>query len=54
MNFTLVDINRHKKWLKDRKGRVLSYEDIQHYQKIIVALAETDRLMKEIDENEIV
>jgi hypothetical protein len=43
-----------QKWLKDRKGRVLSYEDIQHYQKIIVALAETDRLMKEIDEIEIV
>ena len=38
-----------QKWLKDRKGRVLSYEDIQHYQKIIVALNETDRLMKEID-----
>jgi hypothetical protein len=42
-----------QKWLKDRKGRTLSYEDIQHYQKIIVALAETDRLMKEIDEIEI-
>lgn len=38
-----------QKWLKDRKGRVLSFEDIQHYQKIIVALAETYRLMKEID-----
>ena len=38
-----------QKWLKDRKGRVLSFEDILHYQKIIVALAETDRLMKEID-----
>ena len=42
-----------QKWLKDRKGRVLSYEDIQHYQKIIVALVETDRLMKEIDKIEI-
>ena len=42
-----------QKWLKDRKGRVLSYEDIQHYQKIIVALAETDRLMREIDRIEI-
>jgi hypothetical protein len=42
-----------QKWLKDRKDRVLSYEDIQHYQKIIVALAETDRLMKEIDKIEI-
>ncbi len=39
-----------QKWLKDRKGRKLSYEDIQHYQKIIVALTETNRLMLEIDE----
>ena len=38
-----------QKWLKDRKGRKLEFEDILHYQKIIVALTETDRLMKEID-----
>jgi len=38
-----------QKWLKDRYGRTLSYEDIMHYQKIIVALTETNRLMKEID-----
>jgi len=38
-----------QKWLKDRKGRELSFEDIQHYQKIIVALSETDRIMKKID-----
>lgn len=38
-----------QKWLKDRRGRKLSFEDILHYQKIIVALTETDRLMKEID-----
>lgn len=38
-----------QKWLKDRKGRVLEFDDILHYQKIIVALSETDRLMKEID-----
>ncbi|MDD3005583.1 type ISP restriction/modification enzyme [Flavobacterium sp.] len=38
-----------QKWLKDRKGRELSYEDILHYQKIIVAMSETDRIMKEID-----
>lgn len=37
-----------QKWLKDRKGRELAFEDIMHYQKIIVALTETDRLMKEI------
>ena len=42
-----------QKWLKDRKGRKLEFEDILHYQKIIVALSETDRLMKEIDGIEI-
>lgn len=38
-----------QKWLNDRKGGILSPEDIQHYQKIIVAITETDRLMKEAD-----
>ena len=44
-----------QKWLKDRApqkgqpGRTLNFDDILHYQKIIVALSETDRLMKEID-----
>jgi hypothetical protein len=38
-----------QKWLKDRKGRVLSFDDIMHYQRIIVALSETARIMKEID-----
>ena len=42
-----------QKWLKDRKERTLSFEDILHYQKIIVALSETDRLMKEINKIEI-
>ena len=37
------------KWLKDRKGRVLSFEDIMHYQRIVVALSETRRIMQEID-----
>jgi predicted helicase len=37
------------KWLKDRKGRKLSFDDIIHYQKIVVALKETMRLMQEID-----
>ena len=38
------------KWLKERKGRTLSNEDIAHYQKIVVALNETIRIMAEIDE----
>ena len=37
-----------QKWLKDRRGRALSYDDIGHYQKIIKILTETDRIMKEI------
>lgn len=41
-----------QKWLKDRKDRKLEFDDILHYQKIIVALSETDRLMKEIDKIE--
>ena len=43
-----------QKWLKDRKNRKLEFEDILHYQKIIVALSETDRIMREIDKIEIV
>ena len=43
-----------QKWLKDRQGRTLEFDDILHYQKIIVALSETDRLMKEIDKIEII
>ncbi len=42
-----------QKWLKDRKERKLEFDDILHYQKIIVALSETDRLMKEIEKIEI-
>jgi predicted helicase len=42
-----------QKWLKDRKERELKFEDILHYQKIIVALSETDRIMNEIDNIEI-
>jgi very-short-patch-repair endonuclease len=38
-----------QKWLKDRKDHTLEFYDILRYQKIIVALTETDRLMKEID-----
>lgn len=49
-NFHIGGYQVCEKWLKDRKGRTLSKHDIAHYQKIVVALAETIRLMKEIDE----
>src|SRR5205807_7965043 len=49
-NFQVGGYQVCEKWLKDRKGRTLSNDDIAHYQKIVVALAETIRIMKEIDE----
>ena len=39
-----------QKWLKDRKGRTLNCDEVMHYQQIIAVLAETNQLMKEIDE----
>ena len=37
------------KWLKDRKGRTLKFDDIQHYQNIVAALARTIEIMDLID-----
>lgn len=39
-----------EKWLKDRKGRTLSYDDIQTYRKITEALRRTIQLMGQIDQ----
>lgn len=39
-----------EKWLRDRRGRHLSFDDLIHYQRIVVALQETMRVMGEIDE----
>lgn len=49
-NFFIGGYQPAQKWLKDRKGRTLDYQDILHYGHIIYALQETDRVMKEIDE----
>ena len=38
-----------QKWLKDRKGRALSFEDVKHYQSILKILSETDRIMQTIE-----
>jgi len=38
-----------QKWLKDRRGRTLSLDDIRHYQRIIKILSETDRIMETIE-----
>lgn len=49
-NFHIGGYQVCEKWLKDRKGRTLTKDDVVHYHKIVVALSETIRLMKEIDE----
>jgi predicted helicase len=38
------------KWLKDRKGQELSYDDCNHYLYILAALEQTIELMAKIDE----
>jgi hypothetical protein len=49
-NYDLGTYQPAQKWLKDGEGRKLELEDILHYQKIIGALSETERLIKEIQE----
>jgi hypothetical protein len=49
-NFEIGGYQVCEKWLKDRTGRTLSKDELEHYQKIVGALAETIRLMREIDE----
>ena len=48
-NFHIGGYQVAHKWLKDRKGRTLTYDELTHYQKVIVALKETIQLMAEID-----
>ena len=38
-----------QKWLKDRKGMTLSFDDVKHYGCIIYVLQQTERIMQEID-----
>ena len=48
-NFYIGGYQPAQKWLKDRKGMTLSFEDVKHYQKIIYVLQQTERIMNEID-----
>lgn len=49
-NFYIGGYQPAQKWLKDRKGRILSYDEILHYQQIIKALVLTNDIMQQIDE----
>ena len=48
-NFYIGAYRPAQKWLKDRRYRTLTFNDIQHYQKIVVALTETNRIMGKIN-----
>ena len=39
-----------EKWLKDRKGRALSFDEITHYQYMVYAITKTIDLMKQLDQ----
>ena len=49
-NFYIGGYQPAQKWLKDRKNRTLTYDDIEHYRKIIAILVETHNLMQKLDE----
>ncbi len=49
-NFHIGGYQVLEKWLKDRRGRTLSADDREHYRKVVKAIVETIRVMKEIDE----
>lgn len=49
-NFYIGGYQVCQKWLKDRKGRTLTEDEIEHYQRIILIIRETIHLMGKIDE----
>jgi predicted helicase len=49
-NFYIGGYQVCQKWLKDRKGRELSFDDLVHYQNIISILGETIEIMSDIDQ----
>ena len=48
-NFYIGGYQPAQKWLKDRKNCTLTYDDIEHYRKIIAILVETHNLMQELE-----
>ncbi|MDD7498588.1 type ISP restriction/modification enzyme, partial [Fibrobacter sp.] len=49
-NFYIGGYQPAQKWLKDRKNRTFTFDDISHYRKIIAILIETHKLMQNLDE----
>ncbi|MBS1945323.1 MAG: DNA methyltransferase, partial [Bacteroidetes bacterium] len=53
-NFYIGGYQPAQKWLKDRHGRTLTFDDVRHWQRIIVALTETGKVMEEVDKTGVV
>ena len=53
-NFFIGGYQPAQKWLKDRKGTTLNFEDVRHYQHIIYVLQQTEQLMTEIDQKYVI
>jgi predicted helicase len=49
-NFQIGGYQVCEKWLKDRRGRTLTHDDMRHYCRIVIALRETIRAMSNIHE----
>ena len=49
-NFHIGGYQVLAKWLKDRKGRILHFDDLMHYQRIAAALQRTLHIQQAIDE----
>lgn len=49
-NYTIGGHAVAKKWLKDRKGRSLTFDELQHYASVISAIDATMRIEGRIDE----
>ena len=50
-NFYIGGYQPAQKWLKDQKGRTLTFDDTQHYQKIVAVLTETIMIQQEVAEH---
>ena len=49
-NYYIGGCQPAQKWLKDRKGRELTFGDIHHYQEIIYSLSETNKIISQLYE----
>lgn len=49
-NYYIGGYQPAQKWLKDRKGRELTFGDIRHYQEIVYSLSETSKIISQLYE----